>query len=58
MKVSQKHANRLWGGMNTMTIHANDCGHNTGWYVTVKFWIFSKRIYVCSDCGYNKEAID
>ena len=27
------------------------CQHLTGWYVTVKFWIFSKRVFVCSDCG-------
>ncbi len=28
-----------------------NCKHGTGWYVTVKFWIFRKRVFVCSDCG-------
>ncbi len=27
------------------------CNHANGWHVTVRFWIFSKRIFVCSDCG-------
>lgn len=27
------------------------CNHENGWYVTVPFWIFSKRVFVCSDCG-------
>jgi len=25
--------------------------HKNGWYANVKFWIFTKRIYMCSDCG-------
>lgn len=29
-----------------------ECKHGTGWYVRVRFfWIFSKLVYVCSDCG-------
>jgi hypothetical protein len=28
------------------------CQHANGWYVTVKFWIFSKHVFVCSDCGH------
>ena len=27
------------------------CEHKNGWYITVKFWIFKKRMFVCSDCG-------
>ena len=27
------------------------CQHRNGWLVTVKFWIFKKRVFVCSDCG-------
>ena len=30
---------------------SSDCVHENGWYVTVPFWIFKKRVYVCSDCG-------
>ena len=32
-----------------------NCQHENGWYVRVNFWIFSKRIFVCSDCGQAKE---
>jgi len=28
-----------------------ECEHSTGWFVRVKFWIFSKYVFVCSDCG-------
>ena len=35
--------------------NTGECEHNNGWYVTVRFWIFKKRIFVCSDCG---ESID
>ena len=31
--------------------HFNQCPHANGWYVTVTFWIFCRRIFVCSDCG-------
>lgn len=27
------------------------CKHKNGWFLTIEFWIFKKRIYVCSDCG-------
>lgn len=27
------------------------CRHANGWWVVVKFWIFSKRVFVCGDCG-------
>jgi len=27
------------------------CTHWNGWYVTVWFWMFKKRVFVCSDCG-------
>ena len=29
----------------------NFCKHGTGWYGQVDFWLFSKQIYTCSDCG-------
>lgn len=35
---------------HTSTLPDN-CEHLNGWYVNVKFWMFIKRIYVCSDCG-------
>jgi len=39
-------------GMKTYTSTVTEpCKHANGWFVTVKFWIFSKRIFVCSDCG-------
>lgn len=28
-----------------------DCKHNNGWYGNVRFWIFAKQIFMCSDCG-------
>lgn len=27
------------------------CEHANGWHVLVPFWIFRKRVFVCSDCG-------
>lgn len=27
------------------------CQHENGWYGTVWFWIFRKRVFCCSDCG-------
>lgn len=35
----------------TTTIGTPPCGHDNGWYITVNFWIFKKRLFVCSDCG-------
>lgn len=41
----------------TATTKFDECEHKNGWYVTVKmWWIFEKRIYVCSDCGYHEES--
>ena len=37
--------------MITTTNH-QDCKHENGWYCNVKFGIFSKLIFVCSDCGH------
>jgi len=28
-----------------------ECKHKNGWYAHVKFWIFCKKVFVCSDCG-------
>lgn len=27
------------------------CAHKNGWYHTVKFWIFKKKIFFCTDCN-------
>lgn len=27
------------------------CEHKTGWHGIVEFWIFSRRVFACSDCG-------
>lgn len=51
MKVAEKYANQRFGAMSTMTFTDGLCKHRNGWYVTVNFWIFKKRIFVCSDCG-------
>ena len=26
------------------------CTHRNGWYQTVSFWIFRKRVFLCLDC--------
>lgn len=56
MKVAPKYANQRFGGMSTLTFTTKECKHLNGWYVTVPFWIFSKRIFVCSDCGDHRAA--
>ena len=35
----------------TTTSNGKPCEHKSGWYVYVDFWIFCKKLYVCSDCG-------
>jgi hypothetical protein len=58
MKVAEKYANQKFGGMNTMTMtNGQWCKHRNGWYVTVSFWIFRKRIFVCSDCGHHQDQV-
>ena len=37
--------------------HRPPCPHDNGWVVPVKFWIFTKRVFVCSDCGRALEPI-
>ena len=27
------------------------CQHENGWFGTVWFWVFKKRIFCCTDCG-------
>ena len=39
------------GDCTATTTTGYDCKHKNGWFVTVKFWIFQKRVFVCSDCG-------
>ena len=37
------------------------CKHANGWYGTIPFWIFYKRIFACLDCGdtlYGKRLIE
>lgn len=34
----------------TLTKH-HLCDHLNGWYGTVHFLMFEKRMFVCSDCG-------
>jgi hypothetical protein len=52
MKVAAKYANQRFAGMNMMTLTSvTKCHHLNGWYATVPFWIFSKRVFICSDCG-------
>jgi hypothetical protein len=52
MLVAKKYANQKFGGMNLMTMASGpECKHLNGWYIVVSFWIFRKRIFVCSDCG-------
>ena len=35
---------------STYTAPANPCKHDKGWYHTIEFWIFSKRIFICEKC--------
>lgn len=44
-------------GMKTYTATTLECYHRNGWYINVKFWIFSKRVFVCSDCGHHRNPI-
>ena len=39
------------GEVESTSTEFSSCNHLNGWRVKVKFWIFSKRIFVCSDCG-------
>jgi hypothetical protein len=36
--------------MTTFTVSPNKCNHDTGWFHTIHFWIFHKRIFVCEKC--------
>lgn len=27
------------------------CTHSNGWYANILFWVFTRKIFVCSDCG-------
>lgn len=39
-------------GKSTYTAtYSPPCEHKNGWYVSVPFWVFIKRVFVCSDCG-------
>lgn len=62
MLISEKYANQKFAGLNTMTFTNMDaCQHLNGWYVTMEItvlWFFTvkRRIFVCSDCGYGRNA--
>ena len=28
-----------------------ECAHKNGWFHTVTFWIFTKKVFACFDCG-------
>ncbi|MCP3683807.1 MAG: hypothetical protein GY861_14070 [bacterium] len=28
-----------------------ECKHENGVYRTLRFWIFTKRYFICTDCG-------
>jgi nitrite reductase/ring-hydroxylating ferredoxin subunit len=43
---------------DSITFMTNNCEHKNGWYHTVKFGIFSKRIFVCTDCNEMHYAKD
>jgi len=48
---SDCYVNCGWTDCMATVTYSEPCKHKNGWYVVVKFWIFSKRIFVCSDCG-------
>lgn len=52
MLTAPKYANMKFAGFSQLTFtDRNACSHANGWYATVSFWIFKKRIFVCSGCG-------
>lgn len=54
--IKPKYADVMRDGKNYWTATRRiDCKHSNGWYVTVWFWIFKKRVFVCSDCGKVKQ---
>lgn len=46
-----------YGGYTSTTTSRETCNHKTGGYITVRLWIFSKSLFVCSDCGHHKPVI-
>ncbi len=38
------------------TTSSSVCAHLNGWHVVVPFWIFTKRVFVCSDCGEVRDS--
>lgn len=50
--LEQSRKNRSCDNLTTVTAHSRlKCRHETGWYETIRFWMFSKTVFVCSDCG-------
>ena len=40
------------GAITTATVSATPgCKHANGWYHSIPFWIFQKRVFACTDCG-------
>lgn len=34
-----------------ISFSTSSCTHNNGFYSSIPFWIFKKRIFSCTDCG-------
>ena len=32
------------------TTKSIQCKHKTGWYEEIPFWVFRKKVFVCTDC--------
>jgi hypothetical protein len=39
------------GPFVTFTATGRECKHLNGWYGIIPFWIFRRKIFMCSDCG-------
>lgn len=37
--------------VTTSTTAGRQCKHLNGWYAIIPFWIFRRKIFMCSDCG-------
>jgi hypothetical protein len=62
MLVTERYENQKFAGLNMVTFtNREECEHLNGWYVVMDvyfLWFFTvkKRIFVCSDCGYVRNA--
>lgn len=51
MSDQQYHTSHYVGQQTTSFNFDPPCEHKNWWHVTVRFWIFKKTVFVCSDCG-------